>query len=191
LQQLKRGDYTMKAITYNHKEQLIFEISLVLGFTFLMILSAYVRIPLFFTPVPVTMQTLIVYLGITFLKKRAIFSQAMYIFLGAIGLPVFSNLGSGVVYLLGPTGGYIVGFFIATFISSRLLPKVTSFLKAFIFFILTASLIYGLGLFWLIALHKFSFSAALAAGLLPFIGGEIFKIGLAAFIAIKQMAEAR
>ncbi|MDP2923851.1 MAG: biotin transporter BioY [Candidatus Omnitrophota bacterium] len=175
----------MKAISCSQKQQLIFEIVLILAFTFLMVLSAYVRIPLFFTPVPITMQTFVVYLSIIFLKNKAFLSQGAYVFFGLVGLPVFTNFGSGFIYLLGPTGGYILGFFAATIIFSRLLPGERTFFKNFFFFFLVASVIYTPGIIWLMLFHKFSFASAVSAGLLPFIGGEIFKISLASIIATK------
>jgi biotin transport system substrate-specific component len=181
----------MKAITYAHRRQLIFEVSLISGFVVLMILSAYVRIPLFFTPVPITMQTFAVYLSMVFLRKKSVFSQGIYLLLGTVGLPVFSNFGSGIIYLLGPTGGYILGFFIAAIIFSRLLPKEKNFFRNFLFFVSVASFIYAFGIFWLIFLHQFTLSAALTAGLFPFVAGEFFKIGIASFIALRQRADVR
>lgn len=175
----------MITISYSHKRQLILETALVSGFTFLMVLSAYVRIPLFFTPVPITMQTFVVYLSILFLKNKSFFSQGLYLFLGLAGLPVFTNFGSGFLYLLGPTGGYIVGFILAAAVFSRFLPRSESFLKNFIFFLLPAAAIYTLGVLWLIAFHKFSLSLAVAGGLLPFLAGEILKISLASLIAMR------
>jgi biotin transport system substrate-specific component len=158
---------------------------LVVVFALLMIMSAYLRIPLFFTPVPITLQTLVVYLSIVFLKKKAFFAQLLYLTLGLSGFSIFANGGAGLLYLFGPTGGYILGFLAAAFIFAFLLPHGSSFLKNFIFFTSAAAVIYGFGLVWLILFHHFSAFKALMLGLYPFILGEIFKITIAAFTALK------
>ena len=90
-------------------------------FVALMSLGAYVRIPVFFTPVPITLQTLFVVLSGAMLgKKWGMASQAIYISLGAIGLPVFQGYGYGMGHILGPTGGYLAGFVLASYVVGSL-----------------------------------------------------------------------
>jgi biotin transport system substrate-specific component len=151
-----------------------------------MVMSAHVRIPLFFTPVPITMQTFVLFLSVLILSRQAFFSQAIYIVLGIAGLPVFTNGGAGLLYLLGPTGGYIVGFLLVAFILPFLLPEKRTFIKVFFVFLFGASLYYLTGVSWLVFYYKFSFLAALAAGVAPFIIGDILKIVLVSSLATRR-----
>ena len=94
------------------------------AFIALTALSAFVRIPLFFTPVPLTLQTFFVLLSGALLgRKLGVLAQAAYLSLGLTGQQVFTGTGSGSLYLLGPTGGYVVGFVLASFLAGCLLIK--------------------------------------------------------------------
>ena len=159
--------------------------SLVVFFTLLMVLSAFVRIPLFFTPVPLTMQTLVVYLSMVVLREKASFSQILYLMLGAAGLPVFTNAGAGLLYLAGPTGGYLIGFIAAAVVLGRCLPEKLTFSKSILLFSLAALVVYLCGMSWLIGVHKFSLLQAFLAGLVPFIPGEAIKITFASLFAVR------
>ena len=175
----------MSATILSQRYSIVGRISLILGFSLLMVLSANVRIPLFFTPVPITLQTLVLFLSILILAKEAVFSQAIYIILGIGGLPVFTNGGAGLLYLLGPTGGYIVGFLLVAIVLPFCLPKKRTFIKVFPVFLFGASLYYLTGVSWLVFYHKFSFLAALGIGVAPFIIGDILKIVLVSSLATK------
>ena len=92
-------------------------------------LSAFVRIPLPFTPVPLTLQTFFVLLSGALLGRQlGAFAQAAYMFLGLTGQQVFTGTGCGSLYLLGPTGGYIIGFVLAAFFAGSFLDKENSFM---------------------------------------------------------------
>ncbi|UCC95488.1 MAG: biotin transporter BioY [Candidatus Omnitrophota bacterium] len=175
----------MRAICLDEKKSLLAEISFIIGFSLLMVLSSYVRIPLFFSPVPVTLQTFVLYLSILFLKRKAFISQAFYIVLGLTGLPVFSMTGTGLLYLLGPTGGYIIGFFVVALVFGYFLPHQKTFVKIFLFFLIANIVIYTIGASWLIFLHHFTPGAAFSAGILPFLVGDILKIALVSSFALK------
>ena len=94
------------------------KIALVLIGTLLLTISAKVKVP--FYPVPMTMQTFVVVLiGITYGWKLGLTTILAYLFEGTIGLPVFAGTpekGIGISYMLGPTGGYLVGFISSVFI---------------------------------------------------------------------------
>ena len=91
-----------------NQSNLLSSIILILTGTILLTLSAKISVP--FYPVPMTLQTLLVlFIGLTYGRILAPLTLALYLFQGAIGLPVFDN-GGGIVYLLGPTGGYLIGF---------------------------------------------------------------------------------
>ncbi|MCL4378895.1 MAG: biotin transporter BioY [Actinobacteria bacterium] len=99
-------------------ENIILKLTFSLIFAILMGISANTFLYLPFTPIPVTMQVLTVLISPFFLGRRwAMASQAEYIILGLSGLPVFSGFHSGIAALTGPTGGYIIGFLFASFIT--------------------------------------------------------------------------
>src|SRR5207247_884090 len=84
--------------------------------------------PLPFTPVPGTLQTLPVLLAGALLGARAgAASQMAYIIMGMTGLPVFALPGSGPAYLMGPTGGYLIGFVAAAYVTGRMIPLTGSY----------------------------------------------------------------
>ena len=98
-----------------NQSNLLSSIILILTGTTLLTLSAKISVP--FYPVPMTLQKLLVlFTGLTYGRILAPLTLALYLFQGAIGLPVFAN-GGGIVYLLGPTGGYLIGFLAATILS--------------------------------------------------------------------------
>ncbi|MDD3295745.1 MAG: biotin transporter BioY [Candidatus Omnitrophica bacterium] len=175
----------MREISLTYNRSLCRQIAGTFAFTILMVLAASVRIPLFFTPVPLTLQTLIVFLSIAALGRGAVFSQALYLILGFSGLPVFTNGGSGLMYLMGPTGGYLLGFVFVALIMPYFLPKERSFLKMLVFFTMAFLGIYFLGVNWLVFVYKLSLPAALAAGFYPFIPVAAMKITIASAISLK------
>ena len=144
--------------------------------TILLAISAKIKIP--FYPVPMTMQTFVVIaLGISFGYKIGVATVSLYLIEGILGLPVFSNSpekGVGLIYFTGPTMGYLIGFLFATFLSGYFnLNK--NILIIFIKLILSVSIIYILGLFWLgnlIGWEKPIFDI----GAKPFLLAELFKI---------------
>ena len=100
---------------------------------------AWFKIPLPFTPVPITLQTLVVLLSGAMLGAYyGSLSMIIYLILGAIGLPVFAGGASGIGVLFGPTGGYLFSYPVATFVIGKLLEKkkLNSFLKYFSFVVI-------------------------------------------------------
>jgi len=156
-------------------------------FIILTTLSAFVRIPLPFTPVPLTLQTFFVLLSGALLgKKLGVFTQASYMFLGLTGYTVFTGSGSGSLYLFGPTGGYIVGFILASYLVGSLLSRENqSKFSIFLKFILADLTILFCGTFWLKISLSCSFSTAFLLGFLPFLIGDILKAALAGIVYSK------
>lgn len=154
------------------------------AFVVLTALSAFVRIPLPFTPVPLTLQTFFVLLSGALLgRKLGFFAQATYILLGLTGSQVFTGLGSGSLYLLGPTGGYVVGFILASFLAGSLLSKDGQNTTSVFFKLLFADFVILLcGTLWLKIILNFSFSKAFLVGFLPFILGDLLKVFLATVV---------
>lgn len=158
-------------------------ILIVLGALFAAAL-AQVKIPLPFTPVPLTGQTFAVLLvGATLGSKRGAASMALYIALGALGLPVFAGGASGIAYLSGATLGYLIGFVMAAYFIGLLAEQglERSVRTSLIPFLVGTVIIYICGVAWLTILLG-SFNKAIAAGLLPFLIGDAIKLIAAALV---------
>ena len=177
--------------------------------TLLLTISAKIKIP--FYPVPMTMQTFVVlFLGIALGPKIGLLTVSLYLFQGIFGLPVFAGTpekGIGLAYFLGPTGGYLVGFLIATYMAGyfkykncfdkfkfnsdlpfflRLVDGTTSAinisLKNLIKLIFAVSFIYIFGLLWLGFLIGWN-KPIFQLGAQPFLLAELFKVLILSIIA--------
>jgi biotin transport system substrate-specific component len=158
-------------------------ILIVLGTLFVAAL-AQVKIPLPFTPVPLTGQTFgVLLVGAMLGSKRGAASMAFYVALGALGLPVFAGGASGMAYLSGATLGYLVGFVMAAYVIGLLAERglERSVRTSLIPFLLGTIIIYVCGVAWLTILLG-SLSKAVAAGLLPFLAGDALKLIAAALV---------
>jgi biotin transport system substrate-specific component len=145
---------------------------------------AQVKIALPFTPVPLTGQTFAVLLvGATLGSKRGAASMALYIALGAFGLPVFAGGASGLAYLSGATLGYLIGFVMAAYVVGLLAERglERNVRTSIIPFLVGTVIIYVCGAAWLTVVLG-SFRKALAAGLLPFLIGDALKLVAAALV---------
>jgi len=147
-----------------------------------MAVSAQVAVPLPFTPVPATLQPVAV-LAIGALLGARLGAAALvtYLAIGMAGLPVFAMGGSGVARLLGPTGGYLLAFPVAALVAGlggarRLLPMLLAMVAAMV-------VIHAGGTAWL-ALLGGDAALAFEAGFLPFLTGDLLKIGLAATVVL-------
>ncbi len=149
-------------------------------FVTLTALGAYVRIPLPFTPVPITLQTFFVLLsGAVLGEKWGTASQASYLFLGVLGFPVFAGANFGAAYLLGPTGGYLIGFVVSSWLAGALIHRQNQLSLGRIALAMFIASLAGIYLFGVLGLSLFlrcSLSQALALGFFPFIPGCFIKI---------------
>lgn len=149
----------------------------VLAFIILTSLGAFVRIPLPFTPVPITLQTLFVLLSGAFLGSNlGAFTQLSYILAGIWGLPIFTGVGSGLFYLFGPTGGYLFGFILASLFIGRFIKSSKNLVSTFGLFCLADLILLSCGVIWLKFLFGYSLMKLLFIGFLPFIPGDLLKI---------------
>ena len=159
------------------------DIFLALAGTVLITLSAKINIPFF--PVPMTMQTFaILVLAMAYGPRLGAATLALYIAEGAVGLPVFAGTpekGIGLAYLMGPTGGYILGFLAAAMLVGWLAERGfdRSPAKAAIAMLAGNVVIYVPGLLWLGTVVGWD-KPVLAWGLYPFVLGDLFKIALGA-----------
>ena len=157
--------------------------------TALLAISSKIQTP--FTLVPATMQTFVVmFLGIVLGYKLAALTVVLYLIEGSFGLPVFAK-GGGIGYLLGPTGGYLIGFiftaFFAGYINENKDPIVV-----FLYLLLSVSITYilGLGGLWNFTGFDKTFNEVFAAGAKPFLLIEIYKI-LILTVLSKQLLKIR
>ncbi|MCS6815953.1 MAG: biotin transporter BioY [Blastocatellia bacterium] len=153
----------------------------VVGFSFLVALSAQWAIPLPFTPVPITAQTAIVLLGGMVLGRRlGALAILLYLGEGAMGWPVFAGGRGGLAHLMGPTGGYLLGFVLAAYVTGALAERGWDrrWATAVAAMAIGQMVIYLTGLLGL--LRFASPERALALGVWPFLLGDLLKILLAA-----------
>ena len=171
---------TVKVLKYQKVVKLLL---ITLVGTIILTISSKIKIP--FYPVPMTMQTFVVLaLGMSFGFKIGTATVALYLLEGIIGLPVFSNSpekGIGLAYFIGPTMGYLIGFLFATFLSGYLNLNTNIFL-VFLKLILSVSIIYILGMFWLGSLIGWD-KPIIQLGVTPFVLAELFKISILALLA--------
>ncbi len=159
------------------------EALLILAGSVLISLMAQVAIPLPFTPVPVTGQTFAVLLvGAMLGSRRGMWAVALYLAKGLLGLPVFAGGTSGLARLLGPTGGYLLGFVAAAGLTGYLCERGWDrrIPTAALAMLAGNAAIYLFGLPWLAGFVGPDKAPAL--GLWPFIPGDLLKIALASFL---------
>lgn len=157
-------------------------IALVTGFALFTALMAQIEIPLWFTPVPITGQTLAVLLAGAALGARlGAASQALYVGLGAVGLPFYAGGDGGWQAATGATGGYLIGFVVAAAVVGYLAERgqdrtVVTALPAFL---AGSAIIYLFGVAWLAAYLDVGATEAMELGLTPFVIGDLVKVALA------------
>ena len=159
----------------------LYDVSLIVGGSLAVGLSAQVALPLAFSPVPITGQTLAVLLvGALMGRVRGGVVMLLYLAEGVAGLPVFAGGGAGAAHLLGPTGGYLVGFVVAATVTGYLAERGWDrrFGTTLAAMLLGTVAIFVVGLAWL---GLFTGTEnLLAMGLYPFVPGAIAKIIVAA-----------
>jgi biotin transport system substrate-specific component len=134
--------------------------------------------------VPISLTNLAIYFAVYILGgKKGTLSYIVYLFIGLVGLPVFSGFSGGFPKLAGPTGGYLIGFAFMAFISGIFIDKFSD--KIYICFlgmVIGTIVTYIFGTAWLAYVAHMTFNKALAVGVLPFIPGDIIKIFIASLI---------
>jgi biotin transport system substrate-specific component len=198
----------MELIKQNTQSQIIKSLFVIFLGSIILTISAKIKVP--FYPVPMTMQTFVVVLiGVTLGWKLGLATVFTYLFEGAIGIPVFAGTpekGLGVAYLMGPTGGYLFGFLVATYVAGSfkydncfdsqkfklakenlpfflaLRSAITLPYKNIIKLIFSVSFIYIFGLLWLGFLIGWD-KPIFQLGAYPFLLAELFKMLILAYIA--------
>ena len=152
-----------------------------------------IQIPI--SPVPITLCSMGIYFALYVLDlKLGTLSVLLYVLLGCFGLPVFTNFSGGFGKLLGPTGGYIIGYLFLALICGSFLRKFPENLPMQLLgFVLGTLVLYLFGTLWLGYQLNLTFAAALMAGVIPYIPGDAVKLLLALSLATplkKQLKKA-
>lgn len=156
-------------------------ITLIAMMTALTCVLAPLSIPI--GPIPISLTNLVIYFGLYILgAKKETLSYIVYILIGLVGVPVFSGFTGGPGKLIGPTGGYIIGFIPMAVLAGIGIEKAKGKFVPGMFAMAAGSVVYFiLGTLWLSYQGQMDFMTALFAGVIPFIPGDLMKMALAAF----------
>ncbi len=149
-------------------------------------ICAQIKIPLYFTPVPLTGQTFgVMLVGALLGSRKGCLAALCYLFQGIIGLPVWAGGKFGFHHFMGPTGGYLLGYPLQAFLIGWLIEREKSrtLIKSLTSILIPSLLQMGIGTLWLS--YFVGFSHVLVMGFYPFVPGEIFKAFLIS-IYLKQ-----
>ncbi len=150
-----------------------------------------VAIPI--SPVPISFTNLAIYFSVIILGwKKGTISFIVYLLIGFAGMPVFSYFTSGPAKLLGPTGGYLIGFIFLAVVAGLFVDKFPGKIYMHVLGMVLGTLIpYALGSGWLAYQAGMSFKAALLTGVIPYIPGDIVKIIIATILgtAVKKQVK--
>jgi biotin transport system substrate-specific component len=156
----------------------------IVGGTLFIAALAQIAIPVPGSPVPVTGQTLAVYLiGTTYGARLGFATFATYLLAGIAGAPVFAPAATvGLARLTGATGGYLIGMLVATLILGALADRKADqkFKTSFPALIFGSVIVFTFGLIWLNVSLSLTWAQTISAGLTPFIFGEVIKIAITA-----------
>ena len=164
----------------------IHQMILISLFAALTAVGAFVSIPIGL--VPISLQNLFTFLsGMVLGSKLGTFSQLIYILLGVVGLPVFSGFRGGFGVLLGPTGGFLTGFVISTYVVGKIIEKMED-VRTWSYFIVGLVgiiIIYACGVVQLLIVTKIGLKEAVLVGIIPFLPGDFLKLITASLLAIR------
>lgn len=135
-------------------------------------------------PVPISLTNLAIYFSLYVLgMKKGTISYLIYLLIGFIGVPVFSGFTSGPEKLFGPTGGYLIGFLPMSLIAGVVIDRfVSSKIICFLGMVTGTVVCYGFGTAWLAFQAHLDWKAALFAGVIPFLVGDLAKMLLAMIV---------
>ena len=165
------------------KSTLLTNCLLAVGGVAFLSLMAQIALPIPGSPVPVTGQTLgALLIGASYGRALGAGTFALYLGIGIAGAPVFSQQGHGIAKVIGPTGGYLIGMFLATIVLSFLASKKwdQKIYTAVVAMLIGQVLIFTPGLMWLQQSTGRDWIWTINAGLTPFIFGEVIKLAIAA-----------
>jgi biotin transport system substrate-specific component len=151
--------------------------------------AAQITIPT--PPVPFTLQVLAVILsGLLLGPRHGALAQAVYLLVGAVGVPVFAEFSGGLGVILGPTGGYLISYPIAAAVAGLAAPAVAGAARrraissGILWGCAGLAVIYALGAGWLTVVTKLPFGVILVQGVLIFVPFDLIKVSLATLVAV-------
>jgi len=151
--------------------------------------AAQVAIPI--PPVPFTLQVLAVILsGLLLGPRYGALAQAVYVLVGAVGVPVFSEFSGGLGVILGPTGGYLISYPIAAAVAGLAAPAVAgrerrrALIWGLVWGYAGLAVIYALGVAWLAGVTDLPAGVVLVQGVLIFVPFDLIKVALATLVAV-------
>lgn len=160
------------------------EVALLLAASVFLALTARISVPLPFSPVPITGQTLgALLVGALYGPRRGTLAVVAYLLEGFAGAPVFAAGRAGIGVLLGPTGGYLVGFIPAAAVAGALATGRQPSWRRLAGLALAALTVYAVGVPWLSVVTGAPLAVAIGQGLLPFLPGDLIKVAIAAGVA--------
>jgi biotin transport system substrate-specific component len=180
---------TVVAVAPAHVSTWLRSAGIVLAGSALVAVCAHLAVPLFFTPVPLSLAPFaVLVLGLLLSPRLAALTLAAYLVEGAIGLPVFSPTPAvpGLAHLLGPTGGYLLSYPLAAGLIALMIRRASrGFAPAFLSAAAGSFVILLLlcGALWLAVLTHASISSTLTVAVIPFVPGDALKVAAAAGIA--------
>lgn len=182
-------DYTFYLL-YNivMRNKVIKEIVLIAIYIALLCVFSWTSIPFV---IPFTLQTFMIFvIGFTLSTRSALLTIIIYLLLGVIGVPVFSGFGSGISYILGPTGGFLISFVIQILFISLLSKKNETTIYKIVISLISLFICYSIGLLWFMFVYQtpLPFFDALSKVVLPFIVPDIVKMILALIVSKRLKA---
>ncbi|MAM02646.1 MAG: biotin transporter BioY [Myxococcales bacterium] len=182
-------DYAFQAIGYDVRGRNALGI---VTFAVAAAFSAQIAVPLPWTPVPVTLQPMMVILAGAMLGPRlGAIAMTAYVTFGAMGAPVFSNGGAGLGWLFGPTGGYLLAAPAAAFLVGMIAGRSGQAWRLIAGLLGGVATMYVGGVLQLMAYTGLDVQSALMAGVVPFVIGDLTKIGFAFFAVLAVRAAAK
>ena len=182
-------DYAFQAIGYDMRGRNALGI---VTFAVAAAFSAQIAVPLPWTPVPVTLQPMMVILAGAMLGPRlGAIAMTAYVTFGAMGAPVFSNGGAGLGWLFGPTGGYLLAAPAAAFLVGMIAGRSGQAWRLIAGLLGGVATMYVGGVLQVMAYTGLDVQSALMAGVVPFVIGDLTKIGFAVFAVLAVRAAAK
>ena len=174
----------MSAITTTKKKSFTtFQMTLIAVMAAITCILGPLSIPIPISPVPISLTNLAIYLTVCLLGwKFGTISYLIYLLIGIAGLPVFSGFSSGFAKLLGPTGGYLIGFIPMAIIAGIVIDKFTNRGIQILGMIVGTAICYAFGTAWFCFQSGYTVGAALAVCVIPFIPADRCKMVIAMII---------
>ena len=179
------ADFLVPIRVGEHLNTRVRDIALVVAGALFIYLTARIAFPVPGSPVPITGQTFgVLLVGGALGFRRGLIGVSLYVLLGVVGLPFFAEGKGGTSVILGATGGYLIGFMVAGAVVGRLaeLGWDRRLGGALPMMLIGSTLIYAVGLPWLMVVTGFSLHETIANGLTPFLLADALKLVLAAIL---------